>query len=256
MTVSQYRKAARAFTNSSVNVLYVMSIVMVVLFSIFPSVAFFFDGASFSYAYFIMFLLMMYTIAQMTLSESHPVFEGTQKPKKGLTLSDMRGRTALYQLPAGRETVVRSYIGIDRALSGMIFLSAALFGMVLIIKPAAFIFSASVFMTYLALFYFVLKMADLLRSGAPEKTLRLRQNIYTFSCILVWVFFLFDNVFDKLLIASAASDPVPSVICGILCIILGIVSMIIMSRLHKRLLSDCKNRSISGEFIERNDENA
>lgn len=256
MTVSQYRKAARAFTNSSVNVLYVMSIVMVVLFSIFPSVAFFFDGASFSYAYFIMFLLMMYTIAQMTLSESHPVFEGTQKPKKGLTLSDMRGRTALYQLPAGRETVVRSYIGIDRALSSMIFLSAALFGMVLIIKPAAFIFSASVFMTYLALFYFVLKMADLLRSGAPEKTLRLRQNIYTFSCILVWVFFLFDNVFDKLLIASAASDPVPSVICGILCIILGIVSMIIMSRLHKRLLSDCKNRSISGEFIERNDENA
>lgn len=256
MTVSQYRKAARAFTNSSVNVLYVMSIVMVVLFSIFPSVAFFFDGASFSYAYFIMFLLMMYTIAQMTLSESHPVFEGTQKPKKGLTLSDMRGRIALYQLPAGREIVVRSYIGIDRALSSMIFLSAALFGMVLIIKSAAFIFSASVFMTYLALFYFVLKMADLLRSGAPEKTLRLRQNIYTFSCILVWVFFLFDNVFDKLLIASAASDPVPSVICGILCIILGIVSMIIMSRLHKRLLSDCKNRSISGEFIERNDENA
>ncbi len=256
MTVSQYRKAAKALTNSSVNLLYVMSIVMVVLFSFFPSVAVFFDGASFSYAYFITFLLMMYTMAQMALSESHPVFEGTQKPKKGLTLSDMRGRTALYQLPAGRETVVRSYIGIDRALSGMIFLSSALFGAVLIIKPAAFIFSASVFMTYLALSYFVLKLADLLRSGAPEKTLRLRQIIYTFSCILVWVFFLFDDKLDGLITASAASDPVPSVICGILCIILGIVSMIIMSRLHKKLLENCQNRSISGEFIERNDENA
>lgn len=256
MTVSQYRKAAKALTNSSVNVIYVMSIAMIVLFSFFSPVVVFFEGASFSYAYFITFLLMMYTMAQLALSESHPVFEGTQKPKKGMTLSDMRGRTALYQFPAGRETVVRSYIGIDRALSGMIFLSAALFGMVLIIKPAAFIFSASVFMTYLVLSYFVLKMADLLRSGAPEKTLRLRQIIYTFSCILVWVFFLFDDVFDKLLIASAASDPVPSVICGILCIILGIVSMIIMSRLHKKLLENCQNRSISGEFIERNDENA
>ena len=256
MTVSQYRKAARAFTNSSVNVLYVMSIVMIVVFSFFSPVAVFFDRASFSYAYFISFMLMMYTMAQMTLSESHPVFEGTQKPKKGLTLSDMRGRTALYQLPAGRETVVRSYIGIDRVLSGMIFLSAALFGMVLIIKPAAFIFSASVFMTYLALSYFVLKMADLLRSGAPEKTLRLRQIIYTFSCILVWVFLLFDDKLDELMTASAASDPAPSVICGILCIILGIVSMIIMSRLHKGLLENCKNRSISGELIERNDVNA
>ncbi|MGN1102722.1 MAG: hypothetical protein ACI4RG_11055, partial [Huintestinicola sp.] len=84
MTVSQYRKAAKALTNSSVNVIYVMSIAMIVLFSFFSPVVVFFEGASFSYAYFITFLLMMYTMAQLALSESHPVFEGTQKPKKGL----------------------------------------------------------------------------------------------------------------------------------------------------------------------------
>lgn len=255
MTVSQYRKAARAFTNSSVNVLYVMSIAMVVLFSFYSPVAVFFDGASFTYAYLSFCLIMFYIMAQSSAAERHPVFEGTKKPTKGLVLSDMRSRTALYQFPAGRETVVRSYIGIDRVLSSMIFLSSALFGAVLIIKPAALIFSASVFMIYLLLSYFTLNMANLLRGGAPEKTARFRSIIYFFSIILMWIFIVGGNKLDELMTASADLDHVPSVICGILCIILGIVSMIIMSRLHKKLLEDCKNRSVSGEFIERNDEN-
>lgn len=255
MTVSQYRKAARVFTNSSVNLLYVMSIAMIVLFSFFSPVAVFFDGATFAYANLTSLMLMMYTMAQMTLSESHPVFEGTQD-LKGIRLTDMRSRYALFQLPAGRETVVRSYIGIDRVLSGMIFLSAVLFGAVLIIKPAAFIFSASVFMIYLVLSYFILNMGYLFRSGAVEKIARLRRKIYTFATVLIWVFILFDNNLEEMLDASVVSNSVPSVICGILCIILGIVSLIILKGIHKEMLSDCQNRSISGELIERNDENA
>ncbi|MDY3792671.1 MAG: hypothetical protein SOZ56_09385 [Oscillospiraceae bacterium] len=77
-----------------------------------------------------------------------------------------------------------------------------------------------------------------------------------FSIVLMWIFILSGVKLNELLTAASASTFVPSVICGILCIILGIVSMVIMSRLHKKLLEDCQNRSISGELIERNDENA
>ena len=115
MTVSQYRKAARAFTSSSANVLYAMSIAMIVMFSIFPPAAVFFDRISFLYVSMCEMQFLMYSLAHAALCESHPIFEGTKKPQKGLTLSDMRSRTALYQFPAGRETAVRSYIGMDRA---------------------------------------------------------------------------------------------------------------------------------------------
>ncbi|MGN0637943.1 MAG: hypothetical protein ACI4J0_06195 [Huintestinicola sp.] len=256
MTVSQYRKAARAFTNSSVNVLYVMSIAMIVLFSFFPPVAVFFDGASFSYVFMCEMQFLMYTLAHMALSESHPVFEGTEKPKNGLTLSDMRGRTALYQLPAGRETVVRSYIGIDGALSGMIFFSAVLFGAVLIIKPAAAVFSASAFLLYLIPSVLVLIMENSLRSGDVDKIAGERGKIYFSATFIFCLEIFFDDKLNALIADLGELNPVPSMICGILCIILGIVSMIILNGIHKGMLSDCPSRSISGEFIERNDENA
>lgn len=256
MTVSQYRKAARVITNGSVRVLYYVSVVTIVLFLFFPSVVFFFDGASFTYVFMCELEFLMYTLANMSLSESHPIFEGTKKPKKGLAISDMRSRTALYQLPAGREVMVRSYIGIDRVLSGMIFLSAALFGAVLIIKPAAAFFSITAFLLFLTLSVLVLVMANSLRSGDGEKIAGIRSKSYFYATGFFFIEILFGDKLNEIMSDIAAYSPVPSVICGILCIILGIVSMIIMNRLYKKLLSDCGERSVSGEFIERNDENA
>ncbi|WP_432651153.1 hypothetical protein [Huintestinicola sp.] len=77
-----------------------------------------------------------------------------------------------------------------------------------------------------------------------------------FSIVLMWIFILSGVKLNELLTAASASTFVSSVICGILCIILGIVSMVIMNGIYKGMLSDCLNRSVSGEFIERNDENA
>lgn len=255
MTVSQYRKAAWNFTNGIGVMLFVISASMIAVFALIPPAVFFFDGASFTYILMGELQLLMYALASMTLSESHPVFEGTDKSKKGLTLSDICSRTGIYQLPAGRETIVRSYIGIDRILSGMLFLSAALFGAGLIIKPVSAAFAVLAFLMYLFLSGFVFLMANSLRSGDGEKIAGVRKMVYRFVMAFFWIYVLFVGRLNEFLLSSYFS-PLPSVICGILCIILGIVSMIIMSRLHKKLLEDCQNRSISGEFIERNDENA
>ena len=68
MTVSAYRKAAKKLTDRSFILLYAISSVTLILFSFFPAVAVFFDGASFSFLFMISFIFMMYVFSYMMLT--------------------------------------------------------------------------------------------------------------------------------------------------------------------------------------------
>ena len=256
MTVSAYRKAARRLTDRSLRLLYVISLFTLLLFSFFPAVAVFFDGASFSFLFMISFIFMMYVFSFMMLTESHPVFFGMKKPSsKGISFANFQCRNALYLLPAGRETIVRSYIGIERVTSGGIFFSSVLFGVVLIAKPAGVIFSAAALLIYIIASLIVLGLSNTLLSCDAKKISRFAGIVYVIALAFIWVQLLFSDLLDETIEAGAAGSPVPSVIFGTLCIILGILDFFLLNGIHKKLLQDCPDRSISGEAIERNEVN-
>ncbi|MCI7768387.1 MAG: YqaE/Pmp3 family membrane protein [Oscillospiraceae bacterium] len=249
MTVSAYRKAAKRLTDRSFIVLNALSFVTLILFSFFPPVAVFFDGALFTFEFMISFVLMMYVWSHMVLTESHPVFFGTKKPSKGISFCNMQCRNAIYQLPAGRETIVRSYIGIERVTSGCIFLSAILFGAVLIVKPAGVIFSAAALIMYIIASIIVLGLSNSLKSCDAQKSSKFINVSYYIALAFIWLYLLLSDMLDDTMEAGFIQSPVPSVIFGSLCIILGISDFIIESSIHKKLIADCPNRSLSGEPV-------
>ncbi|MBQ5332290.1 MAG: hypothetical protein J6K92_03390 [Oscillospiraceae bacterium] len=257
MTVSAYRKAAKKLTDRSFVLLNAVSFFTLILFSFFPPVAVFFEGALFPFEFMISFVLMMYVFSHLVLTESHPVFFGTKKPEKGISFCSMQSRNAIYQLPAGRETIVRSYIGIERITSGCIFLSAILFGAVLIIKPAGVIFSAAALIIYLIASIIVLGLTNTLKSCDSQKSSKFVNVSYFIALAFIWLYLLFSEKLDSTIEAEMITNPVLSVIFGCLCIILGISDFIMLNGIHKKLLQECPNRSISGEPVsdERNDEN-
>lgn len=251
MTVSQYRKTINLCSSSTVKIMYIMSVSMVIFYSVFLPTMTFFDGLSINDAFLIIFPQMMYIFLHMCLIERHPVFEGSVKPEKAVAFSQFKDRILMYQLPADRKTIIESYIGLDRFYAGMIIVSHMLTGAILIFKKTGIVTATILFLASLITPITILTLISSLKSGNGNKMSKLRNIFYfiTMTLLLLSQLNIFTSGITDLIMGYDVYSPVSAVI-GILIFVLGTVSLIIMNKLHKQLLSDNAPRAISGDFHE------
>lgn len=248
MKVSDYKKTAFALSSGYVKSLYIMSAILMVLCTILPAIQIIVKE---SYIQLSVLALMTYILGELSISAMCPVFEGTEK-RRSLSLNDLRTVSVLYQLPAGRETMVRAYISFDRFFSTMLFLSFILQGICLISVPVSMFYNVLLLIIQMLISFAVIKISKLLESGRGSEAGFVRGIIYFVMSILTLICQIVPTDVQSVQRAEAS---VLSVIFGAASAVLGIIGIIVMNKIYKRMISACPNYSVSGEPItdERND---
>lgn len=245
MKVSDYKKTAFALSSGYVKSLCIMSSILMVLCTILPAIQIIVKE---SYIQLSVFAVMMYILGELSISAMYPVFEGTEK-RRSLSLNDLRTVSALYQLPADRETMVRAYISFDRYFSTMFFLAFVLKGICLISVPVSMFYNVLLLIIQMLISFAVIKISKLLESGRGSEAGFVRGIIYFVMNILILICQIVPTDVQR------AEASVLSVIFGAASAVLGIIGIIVMNKIYKRMISACPNYSVSGEPItnERND---
>lgn len=245
MKVSDYKKTAFALSSGYVKSLCIMSSILMVLCTILPAIQIIVKE---SYIQLSVLALMTYILGELSISAMCPVFEGTEK-RRSLSLNDLRTVSVLYQLPAGRETMVRAYISFDRFFSTMLFLSFILQGAAFIFSHTGIFYQIFILAVQLIVSSAVIMMSILWGTGRPKKADYVRTVMY----MAIIITQLFIKLFAEE--AETAEISALSVSLGAAAVIFGILAIVIMNIIYKRMISACPKYSVSGEPItnERND---
>lgn len=245
MKVSDYKKTAFALSSGYVKSLYIISAILMVLCTILPAIQII---AKESYIQLSVLAIMTYILGELSISAMCPVFEGTEK-RRSLSLNDLRTVSVLYQLPAGRETMVRAYISFDRFFSTMLFLSFILQGAAFIFSPDGIFYQIFILAIQLIVFSAVIMMSIFWKNGRPKKADSVRTVIYM-AIIITQLFIKLFAEEDETAEISALSA-----VLGAAAVIFGILGIVIMNCVYKGMAAACTNYSVSGEPItnERND---
>ena len=246
MKVSDYKKTAFALSSGYVKSLYIMSAILMVICTILPAILIIEKE---SYIQLSVLAVMVFFFGQMCVCTMCPVFDGTEKRKNMLSLNELRNATAFYQIPAGRETMVRAYISFDRFFSTMLFLIFILQGAAFIFSPAGIFYQIFILAVQLIVSSAVIMMSIFWENGRPKKADSVRTAIY----MAIIITQLFIKLFAEE--AETAEISALSAVLGAAAVIFGILGIVIMNCVYKGMAAACTNYSVSGEPItdERND---
>lgn len=247
MKVSVYKKTAFVLSSGHIKLLYIISAILMVFFTILPAILIIEKNSDIELP---VLGVMGYILGQICASAMCPVFEGTKRI--GLSLNDPRTATVFYQLPADRETMVRAYISFDRFFSTMFFLGYIFQGTALMISPIKLSDAILTFAAQFILFAAVIMMSVFLGTGRPKKADFVRTAIY--MSVIITQFFI------KILMKGTETAEISAVSAafGAEVIILGILGIVFMNLIYKGMAAACTKCSVSGEPItdERNDADA
>ena len=246
MKVSDYKKTAFALSSGYVKSLYIMSAILMVICTILPAILIIEKE---SYIQLSVLAVMVYFFGQMCVCTMCPVFDGTEKRKNMLSLNELRNATAFYQIPAGRETMVRAYISFERFFSTMLFLGFILQGAALIFSPAKLYDVILSFAAQLIIFTTVIMLSKYLETGRIKKAVLISKIIYMSVLVTMVISPSFINEIDTAEVSAVSTA------LGAAVIILGILGIIFMNLIYNGMAAACTNYSVSGEPItnERND---
>lgn len=187
-------------------------------------------------------MTMFFTHTELT--SRYGTFFGGKKYERSGLLFNLKPEKMLQVMPFSREEAVRSYVGIERFTEFLVWIPMAIFG----VKAVMQSFSTTIVIAGSLLFIFLTVSLTVYEKAVLTYDSQNISKAHSFNMVYGFIM-LFYVMNEESFVKSEFNMPILSVIFGAMTLIAAVVCFIILNKYHKKLISDCKKRSFSGEPI-------